>query len=127
MKTKHQDKIEALRADEEGKAVQRRPKASCYWATKDGWADRKSEDLDWDFECADYRPKPTKKFVPWTRDNVPVGIVVKLKHEEGFKGVILYCFPATCRVGLADPTYQTLFENYEQLDGSPCGTEESNV
>lgn len=70
------------------------------------------------------KPKP-KTYRPWTRDEVPVGSVVKSK-TNGFRGMITGV--ASCgdmiRISDSSQTVKYVFDNYEMLDGSPCGVEE---
>ena len=125
MKTKHQDKIEALRADEEGKALQVKAITGCMT----DWMDCKEP--NWQFNAFAYRPKPTKKFVPWTPLSLPpFGTVIKRKD-----GSYIGAITGLSHIGDDDyrvilnttHTFESLFEEWEQLNGLPCGTEESNV
>lgn len=72
-------------------------------------------------ECTGYDWKPNPKYVPWTLDTMPPHVLVKrISDGEPFAAR-----PATRVAGLIGycaETYRTMFDNYKQLDGTPCGT-----
>lgn len=83
----------------------------------------------WDGEtamgCAIVRkiepPKPT--YVPWTFDTCPLGLVVKNKAATE-RGMITRVQEDALCIGGCWLNYQYFLEQFEQLDGTPCGTVE---
>jgi hypothetical protein len=81
----------------------------------------------WDKEttlgCAIIRkiepPKPV--YVPWTFETCPVGCVVKRKHLEQ---VIMIVSKTDVSCGQCGQhyLYDRMLADFEQLDGTPCGT-----
>ena len=104
------------------------------------WSRSRKEWKDWDvWSCAIYprchpgvesptilRLKPTKKFVPWTQDTCPLGTQVQEKNST-WTALITAKNSAGAILGRDSMTWYALFQNYVRMDGTPCGTEESNV
>ena len=67
-------------------------------------------------------PKPT--YVPWTYETCPIGCVVRRKN--GLENVSMVVAKTDISAGQAGCyyLYSQLFEHWEQLDGTPCGTVE---
>jgi len=66
-------------------------------------------------------PKPTPVYVPWTFETMPIVKVYFKGHPDRQRLAV----PATgegVTIAALCETYQFLFDNYVQLDGSPCGT-----
>lgn len=76
----------------------------------------------WDFLYTKYRIKPSKKLVPFTMDNCPVGKVVRTKNRD-YRGILEEAGVLTVLVPWSRPTYEILLERYTMDDGSPCGIE----
>jgi hypothetical protein len=75
----------------------------------------------WDWGNTEYRIKPTPTFRPWTADEVPLGVWMRLKNLNETRSMI---------VSVAALNLETVFKGYEHsTDGGktwkPCGVEES--
>lgn len=93
------------------------------------WEPRDSENwLNWvqnDYAIAPEPPKP--KIVPWTFETCPVGAVIQMKNTtcgNRCEGMITRKGHTGATVGNMGVPYYELFEQFEQLDGKPCGSEE---
>jgi len=74
-----------------------------------------------DYVDFDGPAKPEPVYVPWTFETMPVGVKVRSKKVCDQKRV---AFPRTSRCvnwGGYEFSYEVLLNDYEQLDGSPCG------
>lgn len=69
-------------------------------------------------------PKPEPRLVPWDIHTVPVGEVIRIKDGSRRRSVITAAGDCTARVGMTDYTYDAIMRLWEQLDGTPCGTQE---
>ena len=68
-------------------------------------------------------PEPPKpKYIPWTYETCPIGCVVRRKN--GLENVSMVVAKTDISAGQAGCyyLYSQLFEHWEQLDGTPCGT-----
>lgn len=86
----------------------------------DGWEDCIPS---WS-ENSDYRIKPENKLVPFTiSDTVSLmGKVVVLKSEKNaFYGMIVACTNNCVMVARDFILFETLFNEWNFIDGSPCG------
>ena len=66
-------------------------------------------------------PKPT--YVPWTYETCPIGCVVECLDARK-KGMITGASDDGARVNGPTYSYEQLLDNWQQLDGTPCGTVE---
>lgn len=67
-------------------------------------------------------PEPPKpKYIPWTYETCPVGCVV-VDKTAAYKVLVIAAGRSIVWIGLISATYDTLLNDYTQLDGTPCGT-----
>jgi hypothetical protein len=66
-------------------------------------------------------PKPV--YIPWTFETCPVGALVKNKAATE-RGIITRVQRDGLCVGACWLNYQYVLDQFEQLDGTPCGTVE---
>lgn len=63
-----------------------------------------------------------QQYVPWTFETMPVAVKVRSK-DEGRPGMAMpFGGDLAFVMGRHHPTYQRLFDEFTQLDGTPCGT-----
>jgi hypothetical protein len=67
-------------------------------------------------------PKPT--YIPWTYETCPIGVVVEKKGEK-MKAMIHTVFANGATVHGSVKYFSVLLDEWEQLDGTPCGVEVS--
>jgi hypothetical protein len=67
-------------------------------------------------------PKPT--YIPWTYETCPRGCWVRFK-DSGAEMAISVIFYSGVTAGVNYWNFDRLLQEFEQLDGSPCGTEVS--
>lgn len=84
----------------------------------------RTDDPTWNWFNRDYRiavpPQPVVK--PWTRETCPIGAAVRGKIT-GRLSIIVQCDEQSVYIGQGfGTTYAGLLADFEQLDGSPCGT-----
>lgn len=69
---------------------------------------------------------PSTGFVPWTIFTIPIE-GVRVRYKDEYNGAFTFIARPGCWQYLADPftnqTYEWLFDQCEQLDGTPCGVE----
>lgn len=107
-------------ANLEGKELERldRDARDAKWVSR---GDSRGCQLDW--SRYDYRLAPeAPKVAPWTFETVPVGAVVKVKSGVSIRALITEASKAAVRLGGPWYPYEDVLDNFEQLDGSPCGT-----
>jgi hypothetical protein len=69
-------------------------------------------------------PAPVKRWVPWTYESCPIGVVVQRKGEK-MKALLQTVFANGATVHGSVKYFSVLLDEWEQLDGSPCGVEVS--
>lgn len=88
------------------------------------WVDVFNNDPTWAADVNTYRIKPEPELRPWTRDEVPVGEVVRHK-DSGNRYVIESARHNGAKVDCAVWLYKNLLERFTMdKDGSPCGVTE---
>jgi len=91
------------------------------WYANDGryWADEISiNDLVAEVPLP-VEPEPV--YVPWTFTTMPIAVKVRVKLSPDRKHLTMPWNEVSVRIGAGTFFYASLFDNYEQLDGSPCG------
>jgi len=81
----------------------------------------------WDKECTSgcaivrkiEPPKPV--YVPWTYETCPLGVHVECLDARK-KGMITGAGDDGARIGATVYSYAMLLNDWQQLDGTPCGT-----
>jgi hypothetical protein len=103
-------------------------KVKGYWSwgelvwREDGSSTR-SRHLDFVEEAPNAEPpKPT--YIPWTYETCPIGVVVEKKGEK-LKAMIHAVFANGATVHGSVKYFSVLLDEWEQLDGTPCGVEVS--
>lgn len=125
---------EAALAWAQGKRVEASPELSTIWGAIQPVGSRDGEYNPKVFSgCPKYRFRlapepPAKKWRPWTRDEVPIGAIIKAKGKE-WRSLILGV-TAACRIQIHDGGFDPEFalENHvHSLDNGktwlPCGVE----
>jgi len=82
-------------------------------------------------EETEIRLKPKPKLIPWTCETAPDNLMIKKDHLS--KGCYIQVNVANLGIWYLDSKgnqihvdYDDLIEDWEQRDGSPCGTMEEN-
>lgn len=111
------DYLPFVQAAAEGKTIQ-------WQDTFGDWRDlSRSENIE---GTSPIRIKPEPKLRPWKPEEVPVGAIVKTKDGK-VRGMITGVGEYGIVVGNCSNAFQAskIFSEFEQLDGKPCGVEES--
>jgi len=77
-----------------------------------------------DYVDFDGPAEPAKRapvYVPWTFETMPIAMKVYFRGQPRRQRLAAPVHQERAQIGEGYETYQFLFDNYVQLDGSPCG------
>jgi len=94
---------------------------SLMWTSK-GSYDCSGYDSEADIVDEALSPEPPKPvYVPWTYETCPVGTVIRRKNDK-FRAMIVSATVEGVSLPVAYRDYHELLDEYETIDGTPCGT-----